>query len=102
MMAAIRTVAMMIHMVTRRVVMEAMLPISDSRVPGSAGNHVGHSERGPRGGRSHAPPITTNMAFWLVVARSHVVRDPPRIETCASTPRLWSDLGIRDALRSPR
>jgi hypothetical protein len=28
--------------------------------------------------------------------------DPPWIETCASTPRLWSDLGIRDPLRSPR
>ena len=37
-----------------------------------------------------------------MAARSHVVRDPPRIETCASAPRLWSDLGIRDPLWSPR
>jgi hypothetical protein len=30
---------------------------------------------------------------------SHVVRDAPWIDTCASTPRLWSDQGIRDPLR---
>jgi hypothetical protein len=36
----------------------------------------GHSDRGPRGGRDHTP-ATTSVAFWLVVARSHVVRDPP-------------------------
>ena len=36
-----------------------------------------HSDRGPRGGNGHTPSTTTNMAFWLVAARSHVVRDPP-------------------------
>jgi hypothetical protein len=61
-----------------------------------------HSDRGPLGGSGHAPSTTMNAAFWLVVARSHVVRDPPRIETCASAPRLWRDQGIRDAVRSPR
>jgi predicted enzyme related to lactoylglutathione lyase len=42
-----------------------------------------HRDRGPRGGNGHAPPTTTNMPFWLVPARSHVVPDPPPIETCA-------------------
>ena len=43
-----------------------------------------HNDRGPRGGSRHARPTTTNAAFWLLAARSHVVRDPPPIETCAS------------------
>jgi hypothetical protein len=52
-----------------------------------------HSDRGPRGGNGHTPS-TTNTPFCLPAARSHVVRDPPRIETCASTPRLRRDLGF--------
>ena len=64
-----------------------------------------HSDRGPRGGNGHTPFTTTNTPFWPAAARSHVVRDPPRIETCASAPRLGRDLGLRmpyEALDQPR
>jgi hypothetical protein len=37
-----------------------------------------HSDRGPRGGNGHAPSTTTNAAFGLVPACSHVGRDRPR------------------------
>ena len=60
------------------------------------------SDRGPRGGNGHTPSTTTTTPFWPAAARSHVVRDPPRIEACASAPRLCLDLGSRDPQRSPR
>ncbi len=48
-----------------------------------------------RAGSGHVPSMTTNVGSPLVVARSHVVRDPPSIKTCAPGQRLWPDLGLR-------
>jgi hypothetical protein len=56
-----------------------------------------HNDRGPLGGSSHTPSATTNMAFWLVGVRSHVVQDLPWIETCApcSVCALSGDFVVR-------
>src|SRR3954452_3630350 len=54
-----------------------------------------HSGRGPLGGNGHAPSTTMNAPFWRIAVRSHVVRDPPAIETCASAPRLCLEQGRR-------
>jgi hypothetical protein len=40
MMTAIRTAAMMIHIVVRRVVGETTLTTSDFRIPGPGGKHI--------------------------------------------------------------
>jgi hypothetical protein len=89
------------HGPTRRVSMfgltSSVLRLSEQRTARIVPAGRSHSDRGPLGGSGHEPPTTTNMPFWLVLARSHVVPDAPPIETCASTPRLWSELGIRDA-----
>src|SRR3954449_8367229 len=42
------------------------------------------------------------MAFPLVPPRSLVVRDPPRIETCASAPRLCLEQGVHPPLKPSR
>jgi hypothetical protein len=59
------------------------------------------SDRGPRGGSGHTPSSTTNTPFWSAVARSHVVRDPPRIET-SLLPRVsgvtWESVTRHEAL----
>jgi hypothetical protein len=77
-----------------------------------------HSDRGPRGGKVHTPSTTTNPGFILVAARSHAVRDPPGIRTCAHTQAhgagrssvlqdefrcspVWTDAPTATLLRSP-
>src|SRR4051794_16888944 len=50
------------------------------------GSGQSHSDGGQRGGTAHTPSPPTNIAFWRGAALPHAVRDPPWIETCASTP----------------
>jgi hypothetical protein len=47
---------------------------------GRAGN--GRAGNG-RAGNGQVPSMTTNVGPLVVMARSHVVRDPPRTRTCA-------------------
>jgi len=58
-----------------------------------------------RAGNDHVPSTTTNAVSSLLTAGSHVVRDPPSIETCAPAQRLLPDLGFRhlpEALQQPQ